>query len=86
MLAVTAARPAYRFVPTLRTERFPTPAPLTEQELLLAKLAAQANPLVLRTLAEASAQHEIQLIEIKPIEIAPLQPGSQQSSAQGEPQ
>ena len=86
MVAVTAAPRAYRFVPTPRTERFPTPAPLSEQELLLAKLAAQANPLVLRTLAEASQQHEIQPIEIKPIEIAPIEPRPLQSSTQGEPQ
>jgi hypothetical protein len=69
-----------------RTERFPTPAPLSEQEVLLARLAAQANPLVLRTLAEASQEHEIQPIEIKPIVITPIEPGPQQSSTQGEPQ
>src|SRR5256885_7706058 len=63
IVAVTAAPRAYRFVPTPRTEGFPTPAALTEQEMLLAKLAAQANPLVLRTLAEASQQHAIQPVE-----------------------
>ena len=91
VIAVAPAPRGYTFVPTPRTSifgtgRFPSPAPLSEQELLLAKLAAQANPLVLRTLAEVSQQHEIQPIEIKPIEITPLEPGPQQSNRQGEPQ
>jgi hypothetical protein len=54
---------------------FPAPAPLSNEEVLLARTAVTANPVVLEALAHAS-QAPIQDLEIAPMKIEPL-PGSE---------
>lgn len=60
---------------------FPAPAPLSNQEILLARTAATANPVMLEALARAS-QAPVQDLEIAPIKIEPL-PGSEETPNPG---
>ncbi len=59
---------------------FPTPAPPTRQELLLARVAAE-HPELLKQLAsfprEAAKPLEVPKLEVAPLQIAPLDGGSQ---------
>ena len=60
--------------------QFPTPAPLSQQDVLLAQLAQHADPRALQALAAATAA-PMQPLEIPPLEIAPLQPAPEEPAA-----
>ena len=69
-MAAAAPRPA----------QFPTPAPLSEQERLLARLATQADPRILGTMTAASQSEEIEPVKIERLHIEPLYPVSDSGS------
>ena len=61
--------------------QFPTPAPLSPQEVLLARLAQHSDPRTLQALAAAAAA-PTQPLEIQPLEITPLQPAPKEQETQ----
>ena len=67
--------------------QFPTPSPLSGQELLLARLAKQADPNIIGTLARSKPSSEIEPLKIEPLRVVPLEPESatQPSSQTGPP-
>lgn len=64
-----------------RPAQFPTPTPLSRQELLLAQLAQRADPKLLGTLARSSQSEAIEPLKIEPLHIAPLVSGSDSQAA-----
>jgi hypothetical protein len=55
-----------------RSAQFPSPAPLSRQEMLLARLAA-AGPKFVGTLLQSNQSEQIEPVKIQPLEIAPLE-------------
>jgi len=55
-----------------RSAQFPTPTPLSRQEMLLAQLAQRADPKLLGTLARFSQSEAIEPLKIEPLHITPL--------------